>query len=201
MKNKILKKTFFARDTVEVAKDLLGKKLVRVINGNYLVGIINEVEAYRSDDPASHSYKGRTERNKSMFGSLGHAYVYFTYGLHYCLNIVARDVNAFPAGGILIRSVIPIQGQNFMIANRKTKHLVTLTNGPAKLTEAFNISRKFDGIDLTQPDGELFIAHGYKINSACIEETPRIGISIAQEKLWRFLISENCINQILKKIK
>lgn len=201
MKTKILKRSFFARDTVEVAKDLLGKKLVRVIDGKYLVGIINEVEAYRSDDPASHSYKGRTERNKSMFGTLGHAYVYFTYGMHFCLNVVARDVNSFPAGGVLIRSVIPIEGLEIIKSNRKIKTLSTLTNGPAKLTQAFDVKRKHDGIDLTDPNNELFITQGYDINEDCIKATSRIGISLATDKLWRFLISTECLNNLLKNIQ
>lgn len=96
---KILTRDFYQRDTLIVAQELIGKILIRKINGEILSGRIIETEAYRSDDPACHAYRGKTERTKALFGIPGHTYVYFTYGCHYCLNIVARD-EQMPAGGV-----------------------------------------------------------------------------------------------------
>ncbi|MDE1829700.1 MAG: DNA-3-methyladenine glycosylase, partial [Thaumarchaeota archaeon] len=103
----LLSRSFYRRDTVDVAKDLLGKRLVRKIDGITISGIISETEAYRyKDDPASHSFGGKTERNKAMFGEVGKAYVYFTYGMHYCVNAVAKD-ESVEAGAVLIRALVP----------------------------------------------------------------------------------------------
>ncbi len=102
-----LTREFYARNTVQVAKDLLGKTLVRRIGKKTISGIITETEAYRyRDDPASHAFRSMTERNKAMFGEVGHAYVYFTYGMYYCVNAVAKSKN-FQAGAVLIRSLEP----------------------------------------------------------------------------------------------
>ena len=138
----IIPRSFYARDTVEVAQDLLGKILVRKINGHTLSGIIVETEAYRyKDDVASHSFGGMTERNKAMFDEVGKAYVYFTYGMHYCVNAVARSPD-YEAGAVLIRSIIPQRGINFMSKQRKAREISNLTNGPAKLTQALKITKK-----------------------------------------------------------
>src|SRR6478752_4307583 len=110
---KVLARSFYDRDTVDVARDLLGKILVRKINGNTISGVISETEAYRyKDDPASHTFGGMTERNKAMFGEVGKAYVYFTYGMHYCVNAVAHS-DDYPAGAVLIRSLVPKNGIDF----------------------------------------------------------------------------------------
>jgi len=107
---RVLPRSFYSRDTVMVAKDLVGKTLVRKIGGKLISGIITETEAYRyTDDPASHAYRGMTERNKAMFGEIGRAYVYFTYGMYHCLNTVARNSH-FDAGAVLIRGLEPKQG-------------------------------------------------------------------------------------------
>ena len=181
-----VEKSFYARNTVTVAKELLGKKLVRKINNQTISGIITETEAYRfSDDPASHAYRGITDRNKAMFSEVGRAYVYFTYGMYYCVNAVARSKN-FEAGAVLIRAIKPEKGIDVMIKNRKNKKDSELVNGPAKLTQALQISKKQYGIDLTKR-GELFIAHG--IDKQKIFSSPRIGIRNATEKLWNFKIS------------
>ncbi|HKU33887.1 MAG TPA: DNA-3-methyladenine glycosylase, partial [Candidatus Nitrosotalea sp.] len=124
---KILPRSFYCRDTVSVAEDLLGKKLIRQINGKIISGIISETEAYRyRDDPASHSYRGKTERNKAMFGDVGKAYVYFTYGMHYCVNAVAKNKES-EAGAVLIRALVPNIGIDFMIKQRKTNTISNLT--------------------------------------------------------------------------
>ncbi len=182
---KPLPREFYARNTVSVAKDLLGKTLVRKINSHTISGIITETEAYRfSDDPASHAYRGITERNKAMFGEVGRSYVYFTYGMYYCVNAVAKS-KSFDAGAVLIRAIKPDQGIEIMIKNRTKKKISDLTNGPAKLTQAMKISKKQYGVDLTKP-GELFISEGVKKQK--ILSSNRIGIKEGTEKLWNFKI-------------
>lgn len=187
---RIIAREFYNRNTIDVAKDLLGKILVRVIDGKILSGIIVESEAYRSiDDPASHSYRGKTERNSVMFGEVGHAYVYFTYGNHYCLNIVAKE-DAVPAGAVLIRAIEPIEGIKQMRKFRRINDLYNLTNGPGKLTKALNVTKKQNGTDVTKK-GELYILNGIAVNSSSIVSTSRIGIRVALDKHWRFLIVDN----------
>ena len=146
----ILPKEFYQRDTVIVAKDLLGKKLVRKIGNYEMSGIIIETEAYRhKDDPASHAFQKITDRNRVMFGEVGIAYVYFTYGMHYCFNVVAKK-SKIPAGAVLIRGIKPEKGIRRMEKNRDVKNLKNLTNGPAKLTQALEITKKQYGVDLTK---------------------------------------------------
>ena len=184
---KTLSRSFYARDTVDVARDLLGKILVRKIGNKIISGIITETEAYRyKDDPASHSFAGLTERNKAMFGSVGISYVYFTYGMHYCMNAVARDSN-YEAGAVLVRALEPKEGLNFMIKQRKINEISNLTNGPAKLTQALQITKKQYGEDLTKQSG-LFIVDGIKIKESDIVKRPRVGIKKATDNLWNFTI-------------
>lgn len=182
----ILPRTFYSRDTIIVAKDLLGKKIVRKINNHEISGIIAETEAYRhTDDPASHAFRKITERNRVMFEEVGKAYVYFTYGMHYCFNVVARN-SKFDAGAVLIRSIIPEKGIEIMEKNRGVKDRKKLTDGPAKLTKALGITKEHYGVDLTL-DSSLFITEG--INPEKIITSSRIGIKIATEKLWNFKIA------------
>lgn len=184
---KILSKSFYARDTVKVARDLLGKKLVRKIGDKKMSGIISETEAYRhTDDPASHAFGGLTDRNKVMFGQVGIAYVYFTYGMHYCVNVVARN-DSFDAGAVLIRSIIPKLGIKEMVKNRKIDSLVNLTNGPAKLTQAMSITKKQYGENLTK-QSSLYITEGIKPTK--IKSNSRVGIKKGIDKLWNFKIED-----------
>jgi DNA-3-methyladenine glycosylase len=177
---------FYSQDTVTVAKKLLGKKIVRIIGEHEISGIITETEAYRQkDDPASHAHKKITERNKAMFEEVGRAYVYFTYGMYYCFNIVARN-SRHDAGAVLIRAIEPLSGINIMKKNRRIDDLKNLTNGPAKLTQALQISKKQYGLDLTKK-GELFIVDGINKEQKIIS-SPRIGIKVATENLWNFKI-------------
>ena len=128
----ILKKEFYERETITVAKQLIGKKLTREIKNLKLTGIITETEAYRGrDDPASHAFKKITDRNSIMFGEVGIAYVYFTYGMHYCFNVVAKN-DKISAGAVLIRGINPEKGIKRMQLNRGKNNLENLTNGPAK---------------------------------------------------------------------
>jgi len=183
---KLLSRSFYERDTVKVAKDLLGKILVRKYNGVIISGIITETEAYRfDDDPASHAHRGMTERNKAMFDQVGRSYVYFTYGKYYCVNAVARSKN-FEAGAVLIRSLQPKQRVDLMIKNRKTKDLSNISNGPAKLTQALKITKKQYGMDLTKLS-ELYITQGTQFHKK-ISANHRIGIKKGIDKLWNFKI-------------
>jgi DNA-3-methyladenine glycosylase len=186
---KLIPRSFYKRDTVEVAQDLLGKILVRRIDDKIISGIIIETEAYKyKDDPASHTFGGKTERNNAMFGEVGRAYVYFTYGIHYCVNAVARDEKS-EAGAVLIRSLFPKEGLNFMMKKRRTNIISNLTNGPAKLTQALEITKKQYAEDLTKISN-LYIVDGQKIKKFDIESRPRIGIKKATDNLWNFRVSK-----------
>lgn len=182
-----VEREFYARDTVKVARDLLGKILVRRIKGTLVSGIITETEAYRqADDPASHAHRGITERNKVMFGEVGLAYVYFTYGMHYCVNVVAKSRN-HAAGAVLIRSITPHRGVNTMIKNRGIKDAKNLTNGPAKLAMALDITKKQYGEDMVSSKS-IYITDGPKTDHG-ISAGPRVGISRGVDKMWNFRIS------------
>ncbi|HUT06735.1 MAG TPA: DNA-3-methyladenine glycosylase [Nitrosopumilaceae archaeon] len=182
----LLPRSFYQRDTVTVAKGLLGKKLVRKIGNQRISGIITETEAYRhKDDPASHAFRRKTERNRAMFEEVGRAYVYFTYGMHFCFNVVARHSKA-DAGAVLIRSIYPEKGIEIMKKNRGKENEKILTDGPAKLAQAFDITKKQYGIDVTKKS-ELFITYGLP-RPRKVTVGPRIGISTALENLWNFKI-------------
>jgi DNA-3-methyladenine glycosylase len=181
----ILPREFYLRDTVTVAKNILGKKIIRRIGTKIISGIITETEAYRHmDDPASHAFRKITERNKVMFGQVGIAYVYFTYGMHYCFNVVARNPK-IAAGAVLIRAIEPEKGIEEMLKNRNNAKLKDLTNGPAKLAQALQITKEHYGLDLTK-NSKLYISEGVKPRK--IVASPRIGIKEATDKLWNFKI-------------
>ena len=181
----ILPREFYLENTVSVAKNLLGKKIIRKIGRVEMSGIITETEAYRhKDDPASHAFRNITERNKVMFGEVGRAYVYFTYGMHFCFNVVARNPKS-KAGAVLIRAIEPKKGIKTMQKNRKIENLKNLTNGPAKLSQALKITKSHYGVDLTN-NTELFIIDGERPKK--IISSSRIGIKEATDKLWNFKI-------------
>ena len=184
---KALPRKFYARNTVTVAKELLGKTLVRRNGNNVISGIITETEAYRyKDDPASHAFGGMTERNKAMFGEVGRVYVYFTYGMYFCVNAVARSNNV-EAGAVLIRALKPEKGIGSMKKNRKTESLSNLTSGPAKLTHALRINKKQYGVDLSKKS-ELFITEGIEPKKKILSNK-RVGIKNGTDKLWNFKIN------------
>ncbi len=179
----ILPREFYSKDTVDVAKNILGKKIIRKIRGQQVSGIITETEAYKhKDDPASHAFHKITERNKIMFGDVGSAYVYFTYGMHFCFNVVARNPN-YAAGAVLIRAIRPENGIRAMQENRGHVSLKNLANGPAKLAQALAITKEHYGLDLTK-DSKLHISEG--IIPEEVIASPRIGITKATERLWNF---------------
>ena len=181
----ILPRKFYSKDTVAVAKNLLGKRIIRKIGHNEISGIITETEAYRhNDDPASHAFRKITDRNKAMFGEVGFAYVYFTYGMHFCFNVVAKDPKK-AAGAVLIRAIEPEKGIKVMQKNRGIENLKNLANGPAKLAQALDITKEHYGVDLTKKS-TLYISDGVKQKK--ISASPRIGIKDATDKLWNFKI-------------
>ncbi len=183
---KVLPREFYARNTVTVAKELLGKNLVRKHGNSIISGTIIETEAYRfKDDPASHAFRGLTERNKAMFGEVGRAYVYFTYGMYFCVNAVARSNNV-EAGAVLIRSLKPEKGIESMKRNRKTDSLSNLTSGPAKLTQALRIDKKQYGVDLSKKS-ELYIIEGINSRKKIFSDK-RVGIKNGIDKRWNFKI-------------
>jgi DNA-3-methyladenine glycosylase len=183
----ILDRKFYKRDTLQVARALIGKKLVRQINGLELVGMIVETEAYYGEaDSACHAHRGKTSRNAVMFGAPGHAYVYFTYGMHYMLNLVT-EAKGSPCA-VLIRAVLPFAGIEEMEVRRRRKG-AELTNGPAKLCQALGIDKSLNGWDLTRSK-ELWVEDYKKIKAESIITTPRIGIDYAEKEHrdapWRF---------------
>lgn len=188
MKPRILPRAFYARDTVKVAVSLLGKRLIRMRGRVHMQGRIVEVEAYRgSDDPASHAFRGLTPRNAPMFGEPGHAYVYFTYGNHHCLNITTQ-ASGIP-GAVLIRAIEPIKG---LIAMRRLRRNVSdseLTNGPGKLTKALGIDKSLNEVDMTKR-GPLYVTRsgGGEFD---IARSARVGIKHGTGRLWRFYIANN----------
>ena len=184
-----LARAFYGGDTVRVARELLGKVLVRRLRSATMAGVIVETEAYRGhDDPASHAYRGPTRRNIVMFLEPGHAYVYFTYGMHYCLNVTTERLGK--PGAVLIRAAQPMKGIKRMKKYRRTDRVVDLANGPAKLTQAFDITGALDGHDLTA-GRKLFIVENNEPQSFEIKSTGRIGIVFGKEKPWRFYIKGN----------
>ena len=186
---KKLPRSFYLRPTLTVAKDLLGKTLVRKIGKKILAGKIVEVEAYLGEkDPASHAFRGKTKRNEVMFRKGGHLYVYFTYGMHFCANVVTEGDGIGHA--VLLRAVEPVHGIEEMQRMRGGKGAgMNVTDGPAKLCEAFDIARDQNGTDLLGK--EIFIAHGEKIPKSKIASSRRIGIRKGVEKRWRFFIKNN----------
>ncbi len=169
-----------------VAPHLLGCRVLHRSSQGICGGVIVEVEAYQSDDPASHTHKGLSPRNRVMFGPAGHAYVYFTYGMHYCLNVVTGT--AGDGQGVLIRALEPVEGIKLMQQRRKISDLRQLTNGPAKLTQALGINTQQNGASILT-DNDLVLLSGSP--PTAIVQTTRIGISKAIDHPWRFYIKGN----------
>ena len=187
----LLPRSFYSRYSVTVAKELIGKTLLRITNsGSRLEGIIVEVEAYGgSGDPASHAFHGKTKRNEVMFGEPGHAYVYFTYGAHHCLNFVTSPGRT-KASAVLIRAVQPVSGIEEMAKRRITTVITQLASGPGKLCQALGIDLSANGIDLTIPDSPIQVL-GNNIEPLKVGRSSRIGITRATEKLWRFYAKDS----------
>ena len=181
--------SFFQQPTLLVAQQLLGLTLVRSIDGQRLAGKIVEVEAYHQDgDQAAHSFRGKTRRNATMFGPAGYLYVYFIYGMHFCMNVVTEEDGVGAA--VLIRAIQPIDGISVMKHYRgPSVKLVNLTNGPAKCCQALSIGRDQDGMSLQQDD--LFLEPGDPLPAQAVKTSPRIGISKSKSLPWRFYLEGN----------
>jgi DNA-3-methyladenine glycosylase len=171
----------------DVAPRLLGSYLVRELDGQTMAAKIVETEAYDQTDVASHSYRGETPRTKVMFGSPGHLYVYFTYGMHYCCNVVVGAPGHGAA--VLIRAAEPMEGEDVMSENRKGLRGEQLTNGPAKLCYALGINKSMNGHDLHMPPLQLVINE--PVPQTSIVQTTRVGISQGREMPWRFYLKDN----------
>ncbi len=184
---------FFARDTLTVARELLGRRLVRVLDGERLAGRIVEVEAYvGEEDQASHASCGVTRRNAPMYGPPGHAYVYFIYGMHHCFNVVTER-KGYPAA-VLVRALEPLEGVELMRARRSGRPDAQLTGGPARLCQALEIDRRFDGADLCAPDALLFLEEGAAVPDEAVVTGPRIGVrgdEVALTVPWRFYVRDS----------
>ena len=171
----------------QVAQALLGCYLERTTPDGTITVKIVETEAYDQDDPASHAYRGMTQRNKTMYGPSGFLYVYFTYGMYYCCNIVTAQKGY--GSGVLIRAVEPINGMNLIQKTRRRAKGVNMTNGPAKLCLALMIDRSLDGHDLRKSPLKLFVRQDSV--RPMITQTTRIGISKAKERRRRYYITDN----------
>ena len=182
---KPLTKTFFEKPTCEVAKNLLGC----YISFNGMLGKIVETESYLFDDPASHSFCGKTPRNSPMFEQAGKSYVYFTYGMYHCFNITTAKKEIGEA--VLIRSVEPIKGIEKMKQNRKTDVVKNLTNGPAKFTTAFGITKSQNNINILTKTSPIKLYQPNKKEKFEIIQTTRIGIKKGTALPHRFYIKDN----------
>lgn len=183
----LLPESFYARDTAAVARELLGKYLLRAIGGDLITCRIVETEAYYGqNDAASHASRGPTPRSAIMFGPPGRAYVYFNYGVHYLLNIVTEPAGT--AGAVLIRALEPVGGIEVMRRNRPVSELKKMTNGPGKLTQALKISLRENGHAVF--GGPLAIQN-VEHDKPEIVSARRVGISAGKELFYRFYIKDN----------
>jgi DNA-3-methyladenine glycosylase len=189
----ILQRDFYDRPTLTVARELIGARLVRILHGKKLVGLIIETEAYISErDLACHAKAGLTPRTAVMYGPPGRSYVYFTYGNHWMLNVVTER-EGFPAA-VLIRAIEPIEGKEIMSRRRGGRD----TLGPGKLTQAMGITGRENGIDLTESASGLWIEAGIFVPNSLVTKGPRVGLNNTPEpwksKPWRFLVKGWTIN-------
>ena len=198
-----LDRSFYARDTLVVARALLGQRLVRRLDGERIAGRIVEVEAYVGEtDSACHARSGRTARNAVMYGPPGHGYIYLIYGMHHCFNVVTEPEGC-PAA-VLVRALEPLEGVEVMRAHRKGRRDLELTNGPAKLCYALSIDRGLNGADLVggndlwiERDGPIGAAQTAtvpKVERSTIAAGPRVGVSgdeLALSVEWRFWVEGN----------
>jgi DNA-3-methyladenine glycosylase len=200
-----LSRSFFARPTLTVARELLGTRLVKVEeDGRRLSGYIIETEAYvGSGDLGCHARAGRTPRNSSMWGPPGHAYVYFTYGMHWLLNLVTEEEGCPSA--VLLRSLHPVEGLELIRERRKHRPDRELTDGPAKLCEGLGVDKSFDGEDLCSPDSTLFVEEGVKIPGSLITAHPRVGLNSVPEPWksipWNFRVDGLSLADALKALE
>ena len=183
---------FYARPTLTVARELLGTRLIRILDGRRLSGLITETEAYIGEtDLACHAKAGRTPRTSVMYGPPGRAYVYFTYGMHWMLNVVTQP-EGFPAA-VLIRALLVDAGLEVVATRRAKVKNTAWTDGPAKLTRAFGITGSQNEIDLTRSNSDLWIEPGIVISDTSVTIGPRVGLYNVPEPWksmpWRYLVN------------
>ncbi len=180
---------FFLKDTATVARRLLGKGLCVRQGRLWLVAEITETEAYLGvEDPASHAYRGRTQRNQSMFATGGTCYVYLSYGINFCMNVATRTSGVGEA--VLLRSARPIAGHALMARRRSTREPHQFLSGPGKLTQALDISLAHNGMTFDGRDFKI-VDLGRRLSSSSIGTSPRIGISKATDRLLRFFVQDS----------
>ncbi len=193
----LLAREFYNRPALDVARDLLGCRLVRLQDGQRLSGLILETEAYQGeDDLGCHASAGMTPRTTVMFGPPGHAYVYFTYGMHWMLNAVTGEAGV--PGAVLIRAIHPVEGTDLMTKNRPyNAGKRGWTDGPAKLTQALHIQREFNTVDLCNPKSGLWIESGKGVPDEAVSRSARIGLNSVPEPWrsipWRFLADRRAL--------
>jgi DNA-3-methyladenine glycosylase len=185
-----LDRAFFTRDTLTVARELLGARLVRVVDGRRIAGRVVEAEAYVGEgDQASHARFGPTARNAPMYGPPGHAYVYLIYGMYNCLNAVT-DTEGLPAA-VLLRALEPVEGVKSMRDARGEVSDTLLTSGPGRLCQALGVTRALDGVDLCRREAELFFEEDVTLPDEAIVAVPRVGVTGgagARSAPWRFCV-------------
>jgi DNA-3-methyladenine glycosylase len=185
----ILPKSFYVRSSLKVAPDLLGKEVVRQTSFGRVGGLITEVEAYKGhQDPASHAFRGITPRNEVMFGEGGVAYVYFIYGMYFCLNVVTGTSGI--AEAVLIRGLIPATGKKLLFERIPAEKVDSCMAGPGKLCNVLEIDKHLNGKSFCGPNIAIH-DQGIKVPKKEIATTPRIGTKAGTEKLWRFVWEEN----------
>ncbi len=189
-----LTREFFARDTLIVARELLGMRLVRLLDGRRVAGRIVETEAYKGlEDEGCHAHVGLTARNAPMFGPPGHAYVYFTYGVHWMFNIVT-ETDGVP-GAVLIRALEPVEGLDLIAERRAGRPRYQWTSGPAKLAKALDIDKSLNAADLCAESAVLFVEEDEPIPDVFVMRGPRIGLNHVREPWksidWRFYVAGN----------
>ncbi len=194
MNTTVLPQSFYNRPVLDVARDLLGRRVVRLLDGQRVSGLIVETEAYRGEeDLACHARAGRTPRTEIMYGPPGQAYVYFTYGMHWMLNCVT-GAEGFPAA-VLIRAILPQEGLDVIATNRAGRPQREWCNGPAKLCQALGIDGSFNGATLWDSTSDLWLEEGQPVTETQVKRTPRIGINNTPEPWrsipWRFVVEED----------
>jgi DNA-3-methyladenine glycosylase len=199
-----INRDLFEENTLTAARNLLGQRLVKIDHGKRIAGIITECEAYRGEeDLGCHAKAGFTPRTRVMYGPPGFAYVYFTYGIHWMLNIVTEK-EGFPAA-VLLRGLLPVEGIDIISRRRPGQPDHKWTDGPGKICQAFEIDGSFNGIDLCSPESLLFLELGFQIPEESVTKTPRVGLNNVPEPWkstpWRYMVKNNFEFKILEDKK